>query len=68
MITATASNPVDTIEMELDSIEIFSSQSRDDVYFQITNFVENFNYIIHFKLINGSQARNISNPFHCVRK
>ena len=38
-ITATASNPVDTIEIKLDSIEIFSSQSRDDVYFRITNFV-----------------------------
>lgn len=57
--------PHDTV---LDPIEIplngFLTQSSNDVYFSINNFIENFNYTILFQSVNNTgQPSNISDPF-----
>ena len=54
---------LDTIEIPLDGIEIFSSQSKNDVYFLITNFSENINYTMLFQLDNAGKSSYISDPF-----
>ena len=58
---------LETIEIQLDGIETFSS-SRNDVYFPITNFNENINYTMFFQLDNAGQSSNISDPFSLCKK